>query len=594
MDVELLAVNAVNDVIARCPGLRSEIATNDKTPFTDGHIDLYSGERKKNTEWSGRVSVQVKGRKRAPSKRGVPKFSVTRASLYAYQRNRGVFYFYVAINSRTGDGTIYYSLLAPFAIQAILDAHPENQKELPIRLKLLPADKRQVRTLLSLAADAQRQDVETGFDPILFENMDSITIQSAEDIDFSVPASLSPATHDLTMTLNTRSGLAVPLGGVLQLLPGSYTERPFSASVRSGAETFSNVTTQRIDENTVRLRLSPGLEIVMVTSAGKLSATVHLNPENDLNSRLKSLNFFAGMLDNGFITIGNDRVPFAAEELPGDRSLREHLKGVTKLAELFDFLVVDKGLIKIDEVSAAEIDDLLRLRRALIDGEELELDTDILSLVQLPVGRWKVICLALQGKKPGYWKFIDPFSATDPQQFAWRAKSGNRTVMITAYDAIGEDDVATTLNLRLSNIVSSYQEVPKTSETHYLTNRSVLRLISAADLQEERREEFLDAAVELSAWLVAQDETNAASLVNYWQVLWRQGALTAEHIKSIRTLRRSMTSDSTDRAIETQFACSLLLNDREESVELKALLSEEQVAELQGWPIWQLYEAIFE
>lgn len=43
MDVESLAVSKISGMLARCPQLKAVIATNDKTPFTDGYIDIYGG-----------------------------------------------------------------------------------------------------------------------------------------------------------------------------------------------------------------------------------------------------------------------------------------------------------------------------------------------------------------------------------------------------------------------------------------------------------------------------------------------------------------------------------------------------------------------
>jgi hypothetical protein len=62
LNIEGLAVSAETDILALCPDLHDQITVNDKTPVTDGHIDLYKSGNHSNTNLIGRVFVQVKGR----------------------------------------------------------------------------------------------------------------------------------------------------------------------------------------------------------------------------------------------------------------------------------------------------------------------------------------------------------------------------------------------------------------------------------------------------------------------------------------------------------------------------------------------------
>ena len=77
MDTEALAVAKIQGMVARCPHLKPFVASNDKTPFTDGHIDVYSALGQKKADWLGRVSVQVKGRARSGKRPAQIAFSVS-------------------------------------------------------------------------------------------------------------------------------------------------------------------------------------------------------------------------------------------------------------------------------------------------------------------------------------------------------------------------------------------------------------------------------------------------------------------------------------------------------------------------------------
>ncbi|WP_336649105.1 hypothetical protein [Microbacterium sp. MMO-10] len=134
MEVEELAVAKVQSMIARCPHLKPFITTNDKTPLTDGHVDVYRGLGRKNSDWHGRVSVQVKGRTRSTKRKAELAFGISRTDLQAFQADGGVLYFYVAVNAK-GKCVPYYALLSPFTIEYYLRQVPEEQESISVSFK---------------------------------------------------------------------------------------------------------------------------------------------------------------------------------------------------------------------------------------------------------------------------------------------------------------------------------------------------------------------------------------------------------------------------------------------------------------------------
>ena len=116
VDVEALAVAEIIALVARCPHLQPVISTNDKTVFTDGHIEVYQGLGQTKAVWRGRVPVQVKGRTGRLGKGKMPKHPISRDDLVAYQNNSGVLCFHVIVECKTGKATPFYRLLSPFAI----------------------------------------------------------------------------------------------------------------------------------------------------------------------------------------------------------------------------------------------------------------------------------------------------------------------------------------------------------------------------------------------------------------------------------------------------------------------------------------------
>lgn len=94
-------MSKISNMVARCPHLKAFIATNDKTPFTDGYIDLYAGLRQSKADWRGRVSIQVKGRTLRSKKGSSPTHPIARTDLVAYQRDSGVLFFVVGVDPKS-------------------------------------------------------------------------------------------------------------------------------------------------------------------------------------------------------------------------------------------------------------------------------------------------------------------------------------------------------------------------------------------------------------------------------------------------------------------------------------------------------------
>ncbi|WP_349867604.1 hypothetical protein [Leifsonia sp. WHRI 6310E] len=243
MDVEALAVSKITGMLARCPHLQAFISTNDKTPFTDGYIDLYSGLHRSKKEWRGRVTVQVKGRS-ARSKGSRSTYAVAKTDLLAFQRDSGVLYFVISIDKKSGKRTPYYSLLSPYAIEWMLQEADADRDSVSVPLRKLPNDPGRIESLVDLALKTRDQNITIGFDPVLFTRLESFTVHTASNLgldELDGPLTLSPGTADFALVLNTTDGLSIPLGGQFQILPHEYVWRHADISLRSGGITYQGV-----------------------------------------------------------------------------------------------------------------------------------------------------------------------------------------------------------------------------------------------------------------------------------------------------------------------------------------------------------------
>jgi hypothetical protein len=591
MDAEALAVSKISSMIATCPYLKAFIATNDKTPFTDGYIDVYGGIRQSKAEWKGRVPIQVKGRTRRSKKRSMASHPVARTDLLAYQNDSGVLFLVVAIEPNTHRCTPYYALLSPFAIESILNRAPKDKAQIPVPLKMLPEDSASIERVVALALKTREQNMSLGFDPVLFERASSLTVHTASDLDFNIPVTLTPGMSDFALVLNTTDGLSLPLAGELRIFPPDYMKRKLDLQIRSGKIAYDGAVVQRIDEELFEAVISEGLTLSIRITPGGQSTNVTVTLEPTLVDRLKAIEFYFALLDTQVIEINGKPSPIEITRSDETGELREHLNSLRALKELFDHLGVDARLINVDEIDAKQTRQLNVIHRAFVQNEEISDASAETSRVVQPVGQWRLMFLVSPGSAPDKWQFIDPFAIDFRQQFRWSSEDemGDEAIPVTAYDVVDGEHLATVLNMRLDSIVGAYEAISDFPSTYGVANQRVVALIGAADASSARKDELLDAATHLNDWLIEEEGDEPQHLINRWQIASRRGGLSAEQRSEIRGLKREFAKRSgMERADQFELACAILLGDDEEVEDLFQQLPEERRQQMQSWPIWEL------
>ncbi|WP_143553982.1 hypothetical protein [Serinicoccus sp. CUA-874] len=605
MDIEQLAVNQISDLISRCPRLRCYITVNDKTPFTDGHIDLYRDPaRVSKDEFLGRVSVQVKGRTPFPRNRARPSIPIPRKDLNGYLRDRGVLYFVVYVDQSTGDRAPYYVNLSPFKIEALLGKAKPTTQKISARLTPLPSTPHELESLLRFSLMTSREDASARASESAWANMDSITLHAPQPLDLSRPITLNRTELDFSIFVRTGDGMELPAAGVLFISPQEYVGAATDFAVRAGEFEYKNPIRRKVDDNSVALMLSEGLQITLRDpKVDKGGATISLQVQDNLGARLRDVGFFLSCMDlNGFEVDGTT-AEFASIPQYDVDELRGHFRFLTQVAELFRCLGADPDLIDLQSVSSRQLDQLQVLHAALVHGKEVEQDLEKPGRVLQPVGDWVFELLCVPGGKTGRCKVLDLLGPDPKYQFSQQlGGAGSEFVRITPYEIIYASRLPRVLNLHLDNLVASFKDLSDYPEAASRAASQVLRLITAADELEVRRVEFLTAAHELNDWLMVEDVDSPTHMINQWQILARLGLLTDAHRREIRELRRRAGAgdiptdpkdeqgSSEDWALLIEVSCAILLADEDEVTFLVSRVKLERRELLTKWPIWTLYE----
>lgn len=596
-NTEQLAVNAVSDLIGVCPRLKDYLDSNDRTPVTDGHIDLYASDKSNNAALVGRVPVQVKGSataRKTKEKRATATFPVDREVLDFLRTDGGGLYFYVPMRPDGSKRRVFYSTLTPFKIDRYLNKMRAEQKQISIELKRLPTTPSQIERIVSLALEGRKQGKTTGFDESLMLNAKGFTIHSVEGINEDRPTVLDLEKTDFAVTLHTVGGLSLPVDMDMTIYPASYVPHEVAIPIRCGEIEYERSVVRQTDSRTLEIQLSEGLCLQARDTDSGLKTNVNITGVGGVRNQLKDIDFFLAALRGEPLVMGDgahkaDHLP--AENLADLVTLRDR---ISRIVELFDAFGMDDDMIDVLELSDSDCTTLLMLHRAFVRGEEIEGQADGVGRYDFNLGNYRIRTVIIPGSDDGRTEIIDPFDPLKRARFRiYRIADDDSVEEIdkwgTAYEALKVDDLASTLNLRLHRIVEAYESLENRAAACGTANQMALNLLRAADsVSGAHREYLLHGAANLNEWLLEQGEDKLIYQINSWQTRRRQGKLSAEDTKEIRIARRTLRA-TRDAALRE--AClTILLDDREELAVSLAGLSAPELTELQGWPIWALVE----
>lgn len=590
MNIELQAVYKIGQMVSKCPHLEPVIDSNDKTLLTDGHIDVHSSKEHSKSNFQGRVTVQVKGRKQTGSTKPPRTFQISKTDLTGYLKNQGVLYFVVFIDPKTDKVMPTYALLNPFKIQHLLKVMG-GKKEIGVRIRPLPSDPSAIEGIVRLALQSMDEKPAMRVDAGQLKDLTSITVYTDGTLDLDAPVRLTRADHDYTLVFETSGGMVVAVDEELVITPPEYVGEVTALTVSCGDFAFQNPTKRRVDKGTFELELSEGLKIQM--SPGQPpTGSISLTMRETLRERFNDLGFYVTCIDNQVLSIdGADNALGVAVPDDQQQELREHFEYLTTLMLLCDHLGVDASLVELEPLEGKRGDQLVGLHGVMLGDEEVSVQHDApAGRILQPMGRWSLQLLVTQ-EPDGKWLCRDLFHPDLPQQFIASGKdeAGEPLISrVTPYDILEPEHIPFTLNLHLDNLVNAYSGIFEYPNGAAYANLTVLKLISAADAVEVRKSEFLEAAFSLNNWLLAKEGHIPNHQINHWQIVARKGLLTQDQRHQVRSLKGHASRQEIDNAVSVEAACAILLGDKEEITYCMGRLDEAQRIEFQNWPIWNL------
>lgn len=586
-------MTAVNERILRCLRLRAYVLANDRTPLTDGHIDVYADATKiSNAYFQHRVNVQVKARGHKAGKNPPKSFAAKANDLRGFLELRGVLYFVVYINKKTLQAKVMYALLTPFKIESLLKKISPSGG-VGIRLEPFPQDPAEIEKIIRFAANAQSEDPRARIDFSLLQEPVSITLHSDKTLDLSAPLVLTRDKVNYSVSYQFADGSRVFVDHELKIIPEDYFGRDTNVHVEAGDFEYTNPRLRKVDVSTVELTLSKGITMTMSVEGPTLKSpgniTVSMRPT--LQERLHDLGFYFTLLDDQSLKINGTLHTMLVTPIDETGNLRDHLHFLETIANLCERLGVDTRLVDLDSLEEYRGKQLLALEGVLLHGETLSSEHQHVGRISQPIGEWNVQFIVLNDPPTNTWRLYGTFDPNMPGHIVSRSTdSDDAPAIVTVYDVIEYKYLPFTLNLHLENLVAAYQKISSHAGTDDRANDTVLRLLRAADEVPRRQGEFLNAAAELNSWLQASYGNQPHYLINGWQIAARKGDLSSLDKESIRTLKHQAAREVNDRARETELACAILLQDDDERDFFLNKLDTRLAKRFKTWPIWRLTE----
>lgn len=589
--IESAATGTIEVALSKCDRLRAVIYTNDKTPVTDGFIDLYSGPRLANSEKLARVDVQVKGLTIAAGKSLPTSYRMTRTDLQVVRRHGTVLLFVVFVSPELGE-VAHYATLSPFAVDSILGELPLKAKSAQVALTRLPSDSDEIQKIVGLAYRTQMQSLVAPGADIRLGDGQSLTIHSSREFDLSAPIRISPLSGDFAVEVEIAGGVSLPLPGELMIYPASYVAREADdLVVECGGIRYSRPTVRQIDVERHEVKLSEGLRLEVSTSKeAQGTNSVSLTMAGSLADRVKDIDFFLNVAAHKPLTYNGSGSPYNVANVSAVGELQDHRAYLGKLLDLFAVLDVDPRVIMLEEIDDAQHRRLGFVYESLVRHRPLHANAGEAGLQQERVGAGLLMLIVLPGKTPNTWRYLDPFNPASRHEFRpYRMDATGKQQFATIYEVVEQTDLPHILNLHLGDLVGAYEAIAGHEETATFANYEVLALIGAADVSGLRRNEFLRGASALNGWLLEVEGPTVIHRINRWQIVARTDeGLTPEDRTEIRQTRREIVAENEPRVRQLEACCAILLGDKDDISDCVDRLTESERLQMQEWPIWTL------
>lgn len=570
--IEIIAVTALSTEVNKHDLLHPLFGTNDKTRFFDGFIEVDKDCKDSCSSWLGRITVQIKGTGVNNFSESEAKFSIKKEWLLAYQSEFGIIFFIVEILKNTGETKIFCKPLLPFDIIQLLERMGDDNS---IKVKM-PELKNDDDNNLSIICHSFLYNRKKQSHPNLL---------SLDQIKNIVKFHVSAPLHDHEL-LNRCIHNKQPFYFYAEdsnetLFPIGNLSENFGLLWKSHHEVFINeksygyYITQVFNDEGVHYQFGDSLKFFPFTNKPGCGR-VTISFTNDLDQKIKDVDFLLELLSNGFISINGQQLSFQINisELECDyqQKLLDIQESLHKLKQILSFVGIDSPI----DLTTIEDNDLKNIftvaDNVFNHNKQITHNWDNGKYV-VKIGRFQVVIFHIQGT---FYNFYSREFYSSVKV----AKDYNQKSEVSPYIMLSFDDVQKSSNFKADIVMESINSIPFSEVVENEYNRLLLDTIRAWD-SDPGNSQLQKFAEELSKYLLKNNES-IVNKFNHFQVKKRLGTLNDSDIEWL-TIER----DNQDSPI-ILCAIALLLSDQQLFDDQFGKLTEDKKDEFNEYPIINL------
>lgn len=561
--------------------LMPEIPVGDTYPSWDGEIIVYSSEdsrnKRKKTDITGRVPVQVKGTHVKHFSKGTCSHNIEVADLKNYSNEAGALFLVVEMTdfNDVNKTKIFYAELLKYDIQKLIKGK-EHQKTISHTFQELPEDK-----LYLLCKHFLFHRTEQGYKLMTWDGKteyDEYTLavidNKESDLDFYL--------FDLGTFIygeNKHTNLKVPIDR-------------FKADIKIEQEKFNIGTRDKVfydklyrEKTRDNQKIKFGKSFTMVLSDNKLD--INFSESGSIRERIKDCEFFVEIAKAGKIYLNHTEVSLNFKEDVYKDVLAPMPNYIKKLKEILwvlnylgvepdeDFDTLKKDLKQISFLIDVIINKTVEANK--ITDKHLQV---------VSVGNYKILLSKGVGEHEN--TFFDFFNYNEIKEKYRILISSDETfknaVEHSPYILLKPEELYKYSNLKLDSIEKALTDVDYTNSISLdISNEFLLNtLLYLDDNENDKRKEILTMIANMYDYIYEQtDET--MFLINKMQAIFRKRKLAEEEIMKITEIKVTNMDD-----IAIVSASDILLDNHNEFKYRFDKLSEKDKSLIKDYPIYNL------
>lgn len=567
-DIGKVAVTKINNELLYYSDYLSGFVNKDDTiPLWDGSIYIYNNKQKTNKDFEGKIDVQVKGRnvKKFNEKSNTFPFEVE--TLKGYQKEVKGTLLLVVDFIDNDNYRIYYCNLLPVDLYGILNGISETQKSVSLKLKLI--NKNSAITLKNVCLNFYSNSKKQIGKKIIQES----DFDKIEDFNFLV---ISDETNIEDYIINgdvygyaTLKGTKEEVVTIKPINFTPYKDIKHNISINN-KHYYSKITILGKDTN-------ESIIIGCITLQFN-NNLVKLNFSNDLNQKIKELNFILDLFEHRYINIDGEKltVPFNNEKQikKNIEICVKTLKYCKKIKEVFKYFGINFD-IPLNDLSQQD-EKNINILLSLYDGhfsDKIKCKKYIMK-----INKYSILFIPWLEKN----KIMNFYSEELINNFICFTNKGDTEIKFSIYSQIEEIDFVNISNFNEKIFLKSFKNIDICDETLDIINNILLKFISTYD--RTKNDLYLRIANNLSL-LNCKNRNNDIDIINSKQIKMRKNKLSNndKHILSEISNKQEYKNDYT-----IQCCISLLIDNKFNFQENYSKMTKKEKDLFKKYPIFNL------